>query len=51
MYVIMLKANTDCVLQAVLETVAKITHEKRNDTQEAKCVNVKWSFNVKTIVL
>ncbi|VVA10993.1 Hypothetical predicted protein [Prunus dulcis] len=27
--------------QAVLETVAKITHEKRNDTQEAKCVNVK----------
>lgn len=34
----MLIKSLDCVSQAELETVAKITHEKnkRNDTQEAK---------------
>lgn len=38
----MLKRTLDYVLQAVLETVAKITHEKgkKNDTQVAKYVNV-----------
>lgn len=36
--VLVLKKSSDCVLQAVLETVAKITHDKpkKNDTQEAK---------------
>jgi hypothetical protein len=41
-YVIYVKMHLDYVSQAVLETVAKITHEKtkRNDTQEAKYGNV-----------
>lgn len=35
------------VLQAVLETVAKITHDKskKNDTQEAKYGNVKRTYD------
>lgn len=42
----MLKISADYVFQAVLETVAKITHEKgnKNDTQETKYVNVKIVF-------
>lgn len=41
-YVIFVK-DANYLLQAVLETVAKITHDKskKNDTQEAKYGNVK----------
>lgn len=45
--------SLDYVSQAVLETVAKITHEKtkRNDTQEGKYGNVLHSENLPNVYL